>query len=56
MGANVDKSLVVVANRLPVERINGNGDWQPSPGGLVSALGAGDPAERREVDRVVGRR
>ncbi len=38
MGANVDKSLVVVANRLPVERINGNGDWQPSPGGLVSAL------------------
>jgi alpha,alpha-trehalose-phosphate synthase [UDP-forming] len=32
--------LVVVANRLPVRHAtnNGNGEWQPSPGGLVSAL------------------
>src|SRR6202167_471765 len=34
--------LVVVANRLPVHRSSGpDGDeWQPSPGGLVSALTA----------------
>lgn len=34
-------SLVVVANRLPVERTDhgeGAGEWSPSPGGLVSAL------------------
>jgi alpha,alpha-trehalose-phosphate synthase [UDP-forming] len=42
-------SLVVVANRLPVEHANGHGDvngdeaafeddWRPSPGGLVTAL------------------
>src|ERR1700691_2922989 len=33
-------ALVVVANRLPVHRSSGpDGDeWQPSPGGLVSAL------------------
>jgi trehalose 6-phosphate synthase len=33
-------SLVIVANRLPVQHVNGqNGNgWRPSPGGLVSAL------------------
>ncbi len=34
-------SLVVVANRLPVERADDGGgadEWKPSPGGLVSAL------------------
>jgi trehalose 6-phosphate synthase len=32
--------LVVVANRLPVRHVgtNGSSTWQPSPGGLVSAL------------------
>jgi alpha,alpha-trehalose-phosphate synthase [UDP-forming] len=33
--------LVVVANRLPVDRVesdDGESDWQTSPGGLVSAL------------------
>src|SRR5579862_9620664 len=40
MGASEGKSLVVVANRLPVERADvvGQGAWRPSPGGLVSAL------------------
>jgi trehalose 6-phosphate synthase len=35
-------SFVVVANRLPVDQVEGPGDtveWRPSPGGLVSALG-----------------
>ncbi len=34
--------LVVVANRLPVRHssVNGNEEWRPSPGGLVSALTA----------------
>ncbi len=34
-------SFVVVANRLPVERIelpDGSTDWRPSPGGLVTAF------------------
>jgi trehalose 6-phosphate synthase len=34
-------SFVVVANRLPVDRIelpDGTADWRPSPGGLVSAF------------------
>ncbi|HET9128332.1 MAG TPA: trehalose-6-phosphate synthase [Propionibacteriaceae bacterium] len=33
-------SFVVVANRLPVERVSGDGDdeWRMSPGGLVTAL------------------
>ncbi|HXH81274.1 trehalose-6-phosphate synthase [Nocardioides sp.] len=33
--------LVIVANRLPVDRVtlpNGDSDWRRSPGGLVSAL------------------
>jgi len=32
------RQVVVVANRLPVSRISGTDQWQPSPGGLVSAL------------------
>lgn len=32
-----DNSFVVVANRLPVDRA-ADGTWQPSPGGLVTAL------------------
>ena len=34
--------FVVVANRLPVQQVttDGNEQWQPSPGGLVSALTA----------------
>jgi trehalose 6-phosphate synthase len=37
-----ESPLVVVANRLPVSRVevNGQTSWQTSPGGLVSALGA----------------
>jgi trehalose 6-phosphate synthase len=37
-----DYSLVVVANRLPVDQVAGSGgalQWRPSPGGLVTALG-----------------
>ena len=33
--------FVVVANRLPVDRVdgpNGEGEWRRSPGGLVTAL------------------
>jgi alpha,alpha-trehalose-phosphate synthase [UDP-forming] len=30
--------LIVASNRLPVHRQAGSDDWQPSPGGLVSAL------------------
>src|SRR5688572_10551328 len=33
--------LVIVANRLPVDRVtnpDGSNDWRRSPGGLVSAL------------------
>jgi trehalose 6-phosphate synthase len=36
-----DYSLVVVASRLPVDRVEGQGggsEWRPSPGGLVAAL------------------
>jgi len=39
--ASATASLVVVANRLPVDRVvddNGDVDWRASPGGLVSAL------------------
>ncbi|HET9076098.1 MAG TPA: trehalose-6-phosphate synthase [Acidimicrobiales bacterium] len=40
MQDNAAGSLVIVANRLPVERSDGEGEgeWKPSPGGLVSAL------------------
>src|SRR5690348_11836884 len=39
--SRTDADLVVVANRLPVDRIvdaDGEASWRPSPGGLVSAL------------------
>jgi trehalose 6-phosphate synthase len=39
--ADSDRNFVVVANRLPVDRVedaDGQTAWQPSPGGLVSAL------------------
>ena len=32
------QQIVVIANRLPVSRPEGAEEWQPSPGGLVSAL------------------
>jgi trehalose 6-phosphate synthase len=42
MPATSKSSFVVVANRLPVDRIAGSGDdepaWRTSPGGLVTAL------------------
>ena len=34
-------TFVVVANRLPVDRVensDGSADWRPSPGGLVTAF------------------
>ena len=37
-----ERQLVMVSNRLPVDRVeqeDGSGAWQPSPGGLVSAVG-----------------
>jgi trehalose 6-phosphate synthase len=37
----VGHDLVIVANRLPVDRVeqpDGSFDWRPSPGGLVSAV------------------
>ncbi|MFY9929349.1 MAG: trehalose-6-phosphate synthase [Streptosporangiaceae bacterium] len=39
--ADTDRNFIVVANRLPVDRVedaDGKTAWQPSPGGLVSAL------------------
>lgn len=36
-----DRQIVVVANRLPVDRVvapDGGSSWRPSPGGLVSAM------------------
>ena len=36
-----DRSFVVVASRLPVDRVegpDGQSEWRPSPGGLVTAL------------------
>ena len=38
---NRSADLVIVANRLPVDRVtddDGTASWRPSPGGLVSAL------------------
>ena len=32
------RGIVVVANRLPVQRVARRGEWEVSPGGLVSAL------------------
>src|SRR6478735_419193 len=61
-----DRQLVVVANRLPVARVDG--EWRSSPGGLVRALlgflrpttalwvgwagAADDPEDRFEVDGI----
>ena len=41
MASSGSADLVIVANRLPVDRVtlpDGTQDWRPSPGGLVSAL------------------
>ncbi len=46
--------LVVVANRLPVDRVEGEDgevSWRPSPGGLVSAL---EPVMRRNNGAWIG--
>ena len=61
-----DRQLVVVANRLPVARVDG--EWRSSPGGLVRALlgflrpttalwvgwagAADDPEDRFQVDGI----
>ena len=47
-------SFVVVANRLPVDRIelpDGTADWRPSPGGLVTAF---DPIMHKRRGAWVG--
>ena len=47
-------SFVVVANRLPVDRVehpDGTADWRPSPGGLVTAF---EPIMRRRQGAWVG--
>jgi trehalose 6-phosphate synthase len=52
--SDVTASLVVVANRLPVDRVaddDGNVDWRASPGGLVSAL---EPVMRRNHGAWIG--
>jgi trehalose 6-phosphate synthase/phosphatase len=49
-----EHDLVVVANRLPVDRItlpDGSANWQPSPGGLVAAL---EPVMQRNAGAWVG--
>ena len=38
MPLNGSAELVIVANRLPVDRDDGTGEWRVSPGGLVTAL------------------
>ena len=38
IGTDVPHQVVVIANRLPISRLEGTEQWQPSPGGLVSAL------------------
>jgi trehalose 6-phosphate synthase len=51
-GATFD--LVVVANRLPVDRVeapDGSVSWRPSPGGLVTAL---EPVLRRQHGAWIG--
>jgi trehalose 6-phosphate synthase len=47
-------SFVVVANRLPVDRVegpDGTADWRPSPGGLVTAF---DPIMHKRSGAWVG--
>src|ERR1700748_342186 len=49
-----DREFVVVASRLPVERVEGPGgrpEWQTSPGGLVSAL---EPVMRKAGGAWIG--
>jgi trehalose 6-phosphate synthase len=49
-----DRKFVVVASRLPVDRVEGPDgrlEWQPSPGGLVSAL---EPVMRRAGGAWIG--
>ena len=49
-----DHDFVVVANRLPVDRVedpSGSVEWRPSPGGLVTAL---EPVMRRADGAWVG--
>jgi trehalose 6-phosphate synthase len=56
VGRNGPTELVIVANRLPVRRVPGavagrNRGWEPSPGGLASAL---VPVARRRGARWIG--
>ncbi len=55
MPENSESSFVVVANRLPVDRVEGSGDegpsWRTSPGGLVTAL---EPVLRKQRGVWVG--
>jgi trehalose 6-phosphate synthase len=49
-----DYSFVVVASRLPVDRVDGPGgapEWRPSPGGLVAAL---EPVMRAATGAWIG--
>ena len=49
-----EATFVVVANRLPVDRVDnpdGSADWRPSPGGLVTAF---EPVMRRHEGAWVG--
>ena len=49
-----DRKFVVVASRLPVDRIEGPDgrlEWQPSPGGLVTAL---EPVMREAAGAWIG--
>ncbi|SDE60782.1 alpha,alpha-trehalose-phosphate synthase (UDP-forming) [Auraticoccus monumenti] len=53
-GGEVSASFVVVANRLPVDRVqnpDGTVDWRTSPGGLVTAL---EPVMRANEGAWVG--
>jgi trehalose 6-phosphate synthase len=47
---NPTSKFVVVANRLPVDRVSGD-EWRPSPGGLVTAL---EPVLRRHEGVWIG--
>ena len=54
LGRQAQHDLVVVANRLPVDRKtqpDGSTSWQPSPGGLVAAL---EPVMQRNAGAWIG--
>lgn len=54
MTAPGSADLVIVANRLPVDRVenpDGSAGWRPSPGGLVSAL---EPVMREQDGTWIG--